>query len=77
MKNKTKVEELDAALVQMQKQSAFDGVSAFTVQRFGRNEASEVVGCVPRRRKGLTYFASGKCGSWGPIIASHANRKES
>ena len=57
MKNKTKVEELDAALVQMQKQSAFDGVSAFTVQRFGRNEASEVVGCVPRRRKGLTYFA--------------------
>ena len=37
MKNKTKVEELDAALVQMQKQSAFDGVSAFTVQRFSRN----------------------------------------
>ena len=29
MKNKTKVEELDATLVLMQKQSASDGVSAF------------------------------------------------
>ena len=37
MKNKTKVEELDATLVLMQKQSASDGVSAFAIQGFGSN----------------------------------------
>ena len=35
MKNKTKVAELDATLVQMQKQSASNGVSVIAIQRFG------------------------------------------
>ena len=37
MKNKTKVAELDATLVQMQKQSASNGVSVIATQRFGRD----------------------------------------
>ena len=37
MKNKTKVAELDATLVQMQKQSASSGVSVIAIQIFGRD----------------------------------------
>ena len=38
MKSKTKVEELDATLVLMQKQSASDGVSAFVLRHLAESE---------------------------------------